>query len=79
LEEGRLYRVYNRVGGGAMPFADEGLASRFVQLLVRVAERDEMVLYSWSLMSNHYHLAGTRCLATILKVVHSERCTHAND
>ena len=53
LEEGRLYHVYNRVGGGAMPFADEGMASRFVQLLVRVAERDKLVVYAWSLMTTH--------------------------
>jgi len=35
LEEGRIYHVYNRVGGDGMPFRDEDLSKRFVWLLKR--------------------------------------------
>ena len=75
LEEGRVYHVYNRVGGGEMPFADEGLASRFVQLLGRVIERDELLVCAWSLMSNHYHLVvrmGAVPLSRSMKTLHQE-------
>lgn len=75
LEEGRLYHVYNRVGGGGMPFADEALASRFVELLGRVVERDELMVYAWSLMSNHYHLVvrmGAVPLSRPMKTLHQE-------
>ena len=33
LKEGRIYHVYNRVGGDGMPFRDEDLSKRFVWLL----------------------------------------------
>ena len=33
FEEGRIYHVYNRVGGGAKAFTDEELAATFVELL----------------------------------------------
>ena len=28
LEEGRIYHIHDRVGGGLLPFLDEGLAMR---------------------------------------------------
>jgi len=56
LEEGRIYHVYNRVGGDGMPLSEEPLAARFVRLFRRIAERDEMFVYAWVLMGNHYHL-----------------------
>ena len=43
LEEGRIYHVYNRVGGEGIPFEHEDLATRFVQLLQKVVERDGLV------------------------------------
>ena len=48
-----IYHVYNRVGGGAIPFSEDALAARFLQVLRQVAERDGL---------EH----GTRCLATFL-------------
>ena len=58
LEEGLIYHVYNRVGGGERPFADDTLSARFLQVLRQVAERDELVVYAWVLMGNHYHLVA---------------------
>jgi REP element-mobilizing transposase RayT len=66
LEEGRIYHVYNKTGGSEVPFTDEALASRFVHLLRAVVRRDELLLYAWTLMGNHYHLivrmGRRRCL-----------------
>lgn len=56
LEEGRIYHVYNRVGGDGVPFVDEALAARFVQLTRLVVERDGLVVFAWVLMGNHFHL-----------------------
>ena len=43
LKEGRVYRVYNRVGGDDSPFVYETLAARFVQLFRLVVERDQLI------------------------------------
>lgn len=75
LEEGRIYHVYNKVGGDAMPFADEELASRFVQLLRKVVDRDGLLVYAWALMGNHYHLVvrmGAVPLSRSIKTLQQE-------
>ncbi len=51
-----IYHVYNRVGGGAMPFSEDALAARFLQVLRQVTERDGLVVFAWALLGNHYHL-----------------------
>ena len=56
LEEGGIYHVYNRVGGGGMPFSEETLSVRFLQVLRKIVERDRLAVYAWVLMGNHYHL-----------------------
>jgi len=56
FEEGRTYHVYNRVAGGLAPFADEGLASRFLELLRQVVERDGATVLAWCLLGNHFHI-----------------------
>jgi putative transposase len=56
FEEGRAYHVYNRVAGGLMPFEDEGLADRFVELLREVVARDEATVLAWCLLGNHFHI-----------------------
>jgi len=56
FEDGRIYHVYNRVGGGWAPFADEWLAQVFVDLLREVSTRDGLQILGWSLLGNHYHL-----------------------
>lgn len=75
LEEGRTYHVYNKVGGDSMPFTDEALASRFVLLLRRVVKRDELLVYAWALMGNHYHLVvrqGAPSLSRSMKTLQQE-------
>ena len=56
LEEGMIYHVYNRVSGEAMPFSEDALAVRFLQVLRPVAERDGLEY-------------GTRCLAPCFESV----------
>ena len=75
LEEGGIYHVYNRVGGEGMPFVDEDLAGRFVQLLRNVVERDGMVVFAWVLMGNHFHVVvrmGAAPLSRSMKTVQQE-------
>jgi len=55
--EGAVYHVYNRLARGESVFADEAVALRFRELLREVVERDELTVFAWCLMSNHYHLA----------------------
>ena len=56
FEEGRIYHVYNRLGGGSMELGDEELASVFVSLLRRGVRRDGAAVFAWCLLGNHYHL-----------------------
>ena len=39
FEEGRIYHIYNRVGGGWAVFEDEELAGRFAALLREAMDR----------------------------------------
>jgi REP element-mobilizing transposase RayT len=55
--EGAIYHVYNRLARGEQVFVAEDEAGRFVQLLREVVRRDEVTVFAWCLMSNHYHLA----------------------
>jgi len=56
FEEGRMYHVYNRLGGGLREFSDEELAATFVTLLRSAMGRDEATVLAWCLLGNHYHL-----------------------
>lgn len=56
FEEGRIYHVYNRVAGGVKEFADEELAATFVTLLRLSTRRDEVAVFAWCLLGNHFHL-----------------------
>jgi len=54
--EGGIYHVYCRVTRKEPVFKDPNAAEVFVDQLARIKTRDEFVLFSWVLMSNHYHL-----------------------
>ena len=55
--EGGMYHVYCRASRGEAVFADDTEASEFTGTLRRIKERDGLVFFAWSLMSNHYHIA----------------------
>ena len=54
--EGAIYHVYNRLARGEQVFAEEEHAARFVELLREVMRRDDVTVFAWCLMSNHFHL-----------------------
>ena len=56
FEEGRIYHIYNRVAGGWRAFSDDEPADRFLHLFRLVVNRDEVVVFGWSLLGNHFHL-----------------------
>jgi REP element-mobilizing transposase RayT len=55
--EGGVYHVYNRLGRGESVFLEEDEAAAFTELLRDVSQRDELMVFAWCLMSNHFHLA----------------------
>jgi len=55
--EGGLYHVYNRFARGEEVFSDPEEAIEFLELLRSLKQRDDLVVYAWCLMPNHYHLA----------------------
>jgi REP element-mobilizing transposase RayT len=55
--EGGIYHVYNRITRGEAVFEQDDAAERFVSLLREVVVRDELTVFAWVLMSNHFHLA----------------------
>ncbi len=55
--EGAVYHVYNRLARGESVFGEEAAARRFRDLLREVARRDELTVFAWCLMGNHYHMA----------------------
>ena len=57
LIEGGLYHVYNRFARGEEAFADPGEAIEFIDLLRDLKQRDDLQIFAWSLLSNHFHLA----------------------
>jgi REP element-mobilizing transposase RayT len=52
-----VYHVYNRLALGERVFADAELAEHFVDLLREVTARDQVTVFAWCVMPNHYHLA----------------------
>ena len=55
--DGGIYHVYNRISRGDGVFSNEDEASTFVDQLRAVKQRDGLVIFAWSLMSNHFHIA----------------------
>ena len=55
--EGGVYHVYNRFARGADLFSEPEEAIEFIEILRKVRDRDDLRIYAWTLMPNHYHLA----------------------
>ena len=55
--EGAVYHVYNRLARGESVLGEEAVALRFRDLLREVVRRDDLTVFAWCLMSNHYHMA----------------------
>jgi REP element-mobilizing transposase RayT len=55
--EGGIYHVYNRLVRGERLFEDEEVAGSFLSLVRRVRDRDDLTIFGWCVMPNHYHLA----------------------
>jgi putative transposase len=55
--DGAMYHVYCRVGRGEPVFADETEARELLELLREIKARDDLTIFAWCVMSNHYHLA----------------------
>ncbi len=55
--EGGIYHVYNRFARGADLFSEPEEAIEFIEILRKARDRDDLRIYAWTLMPNHYHLA----------------------
>jgi putative transposase len=61
-----VYHVYNRAHGGAWVLAEPQLKRQFLDRLVRFLSRQEVQVYHWAIMSNHFHLAAEALTPTAL-------------
>jgi putative transposase len=75
--EGGFYHVYNRLGRGERVFAAEHEAAEFTRILKEVAERDDVTIMAWCLLSNHYHLAVRSCEIPLDRPLRSLRASTA--
>ena len=57
IVEGGLYHVYNRLARGESVFSDPEEAVEFLDLLRDLKQRDDLQIFAWSLLGNHFHLA----------------------
>jgi REP element-mobilizing transposase RayT len=55
--DGGIYHVYCRVGHGEPIFRDDAEAGALVETIESIRRRDELTIFAWCVMSNHYHLA----------------------
>ena len=53
---GGVYHVYCRISRGEMVFSLESERCRLMAELLRVKQRDELTVFAWVVMGNHYHL-----------------------
>lgn len=55
--EGGIYHVYNRFARGSDLFSEPEEAIEFIEILRKARDRDDLRVYAWTLMPDHYHLA----------------------
>jgi len=55
--EGAIYHVYCRVGRGEAVFGDDVEVRDLLDHMRELKQRDDLQIFAWCVMSNHYHLA----------------------
>jgi putative transposase len=55
--DGAIYHVYCRVGRGEAVFTERAALTALLGLIADLKQRDELTIFAWCVMSNHYHLA----------------------
>jgi REP element-mobilizing transposase RayT len=53
---GGVYHVYCRISRGEMVFTIESEMQRLMAELLRVKQRDELTVFAWAVLGNHYHV-----------------------
>ena len=77
--EGGIYHVYNRCARGEHVFGDPEEAISFIELFRFVKERDDLVVFAWCVMSNHYHLALRTSVVPLPRTMHFLQGRFARD
>ena len=55
---GGLYPVHNRFARGEEVFSDPEEAVAFLDLLRELKQRDDLQVFAWCLLSNHFRIAS---------------------
>ncbi len=55
--EGAIYHVYSRIGHAEPVFSDAEEVAELLGIVRDLQRRDELTIFAWCVMSNHYHLA----------------------
>jgi len=55
--DGAIYHVYCRIGRGEPVFGDDAEAGDLLGILAELKDRDDLQIFAWCVMSNHYHVA----------------------
>ena len=77
--EGALYHVYNRFARGEGVFADPEEAIAFVERLRDVKTRDGFVVFAWTLLTNHYHIALRSSAVPLSRTMQFLQCGFSRD
>jgi REP element-mobilizing transposase RayT len=70
--DGAVYHVYNRLARGERVFASDRQTLAFVELLREVTARDDVSVFAWVVLPNHYHMSlqtGAVPLARTMKTL----------
>ena len=77
--EGALYHVYNRFARGEGVFGDPEEGIDFVERLREVKTRDGFVVFAWTLLTNHYHIALRASAVPVSRTMQFLQCGFSRD
>jgi REP element-mobilizing transposase RayT len=66
--EGGVYHLSNKIARNEAVLSENDEATKFVSPLREVKEPDNLTVFAWVLMSNHYHLAVERYRIRVMDV-----------